>query len=149
VTAHLDQNATTAASAEVVAAMLPWLAAPAANPSAAHPAGRAAASALRAARSEVAQLFGAREPSEVVFTSGGTETTNLALHAACTAAPARRKLAHGSVGHSATKRGCLARAEAETHAPVVAAPDQRPSPHHSSGLAPAHRIGRLRRPMGR
>jgi cysteine desulfurase len=113
--AHLDQNATTAAAPEVVAALLPWLSAPAANPSAGHAAGQAAADAVRAARGEVARLFGARHPSEVVFTSGGTESIHTALHAACFAAPTRRKLVTSTVEHSATRRALEVRAAAGTH----------------------------------
>lgn len=114
-TVHLDQNATTAASPEVIAAMLPWLAAPSANPSASHPGGRAAADAVRAARGEVARLFGARSPSEVVFTSGGTESIHTALAAACAAHPGRTRLVTSTVEHSATRRALEARADAGTH----------------------------------
>ncbi|MEZ6014313.1 MAG: cysteine desulfurase family protein [Planctomycetota bacterium] len=113
--AHLDQNATTAAAPEAVTAMLPWLAAPAANPSAGHPAGKAAADALRAARGEVARLFGARLASEVVFTAGGTEAINAAVHAACARTPGRRRLITSTVEHSATKRAYDVRAAAGTH----------------------------------
>lgn len=122
-TAHLDQNATTAAAPEVIAAMLPWLGAPSANPSAGHPGGRAAADAVRAARTEVARLFGARQPSEVVFTSGGTEATNAAVHAACVARAGRRKLITSAVEHSATKRAFEVRANAGTHDVVRIAVD--------------------------
>jgi len=113
--AHLDQNATTAAAPEVVAAMLPWLSAPSANPSAGHAAGQAAADAVRAARGEVARLCRARHTSEVVFTSGGTESILTAIHAACVAQPTRRKLVTSTVEHSATRRALEVREAAGTH----------------------------------
>ncbi len=74
---YLDYNATTPpepAVAEAVAAALEI----GGNPSSVHRRGRAARRAVEEARLEVAALAGAR-PSEVVFTSGGTEANNLAL----------------------------------------------------------------------
>ncbi len=50
-----------------------------ANPSALHAEGRAAARALEAARADLARCMGAHRPSEVIFTSGGTESNNMAL----------------------------------------------------------------------
>jgi len=123
-TAHLDQNATTAAAPEVIEAMLPWLTAPSANPSARHPAGQAAADAVRAARGAVARLFGARHPREVVFTSGGTESISTALHAATATRPGRRRLVTSTVEHSATLRALEARAAAGTHDLVLIGVDR-------------------------
>ena len=79
---HFDCNATTAASPEVVEAMLPWLSRPGANPSATHPAGREAARAVQRAREQVAALIGARRAADIVFTSCGSESTATAFHAA-------------------------------------------------------------------
>ena len=73
----LDQNATTPLDPEVLEAMRPyWLAG--GNPEARHAAGRAARRALEGARESVARVLGA-DPDEVVFTSGGTEASNLAV----------------------------------------------------------------------
>ncbi len=113
--AHLDQNATTAVSSDVLTAMLPWLVAPSANPSAGHRGGRAAAEAVEAARGEVARLFGARSSGEVVFTSGGTESIHTALAAALAARPERRRIVTSTAEHSATRRFCEAREAAGTH----------------------------------
>ncbi|MBX7082724.1 MAG: aminotransferase class V-fold PLP-dependent enzyme [Nannocystaceae bacterium] len=75
---YLDHNATTPVAPAVRDAMLPWLGEAFGNPASAHAPGRAAAAALARARAEVAALVGA-EPDEVVFTSGGTESDNLAV----------------------------------------------------------------------
>jgi cysteine desulfurase len=76
---YLDHLASTPLDPAVRDAMLPWLdAAAAGNPHSRHRAGWRAAEAVDAARRDVAALIGAK-PSEVVFTSGGTEANNLAL----------------------------------------------------------------------
>ncbi len=81
--AYLDHNATTPVAPEVVEAMLPYLTEHWGNPSSSHQAGRAARRGVEHARDEVAALIGAR-PHEIVFTSGGTESDNLALHGVLT-----------------------------------------------------------------
>jgi cysteine desulfurase len=74
---YLDHNATTPLDPEVLEAMRPhWLAG--GNPESRHSWGRAARRGWDGARETVARILGA-EPSEVVFTSGGTESNNLAL----------------------------------------------------------------------
>ncbi|MDX1679151.1 MAG: cysteine desulfurase family protein [Akkermansiaceae bacterium] len=75
----LDSNATTRLAPEVMDAMLPWLRDQHANPSGAYGAAKRARQAIEQARSQVAELLGAR-PEEIVFTSGGTESVNAALH---------------------------------------------------------------------
>ncbi len=75
----LDANATTALLPEVLEAMMPWLAGGHANPSGYHRASREARRAIDTAREEVAALIGA-DPAEIVFTGGGTESVNTALH---------------------------------------------------------------------
>lgn len=76
---YLDHNATTPVLPEVFEAMRPWLTQSYGNPSSVHRAGRLARQAIDTARGQVAQLVGA-QPGEVVFTSGGTEADNFALH---------------------------------------------------------------------
>ena len=107
---HFDCNATTAASGPVIQAMLPWLGRPGANPSAAHEAGREAARAVRLGREAVAALIGARNPSSVVFTSCGSESTSLAFHSATAANPGRPTVI-STAEHSATRK-CAERAGA-------------------------------------
>ncbi len=76
---HLDANASTPLRPEVLEAMLPWLRDGYANPSGTYGAAKRARQAIELARGEVAQWLGA-QPEEIVFTSGGTESVNTALH---------------------------------------------------------------------
>ncbi len=75
---YLDANATTPLLPEVVDAMAPFWTTHFGNPSSVHRQGQHARSAVDRARESVAHLLGCR-PSEIVFTSGGTEGDNLAL----------------------------------------------------------------------
>ncbi len=78
---YLDYNASTPMAPEVAEAMRPFLQKHFGNPSSHHWAGEPAKAALEAARAQVANLLGC-EPSEIVFTSGGTEANNHALKGA-------------------------------------------------------------------
>jgi cysteine desulfurase len=75
---YLDHNATTPVHPEVLGAMLPYFSEIFGNPSSIHAQGRAAREAVDAARERAAGFLGAT-PAEIVFTSGGTESDNLAL----------------------------------------------------------------------
>ncbi len=75
---YLDYNATTPVDPAVVDAMLPYLRSEFGNPSSTHIVGKTAHNAVELARHQVARLLGA-EPDEIIFTSGGTEASNLAL----------------------------------------------------------------------
>ena len=75
---YLDHNATTPVDTEVLAAMLPCYREEFGNPSSAHARGRAARVLLDQAREQTAALIGAH-PAEITFTSGGTESDNLAI----------------------------------------------------------------------
>ena len=74
---YLDHAATTPMRPEAIAAMTEELAR-LGNPSSLHAAGRRARRVVEESREQLAEVFGAR-PSEVVFTSGGTEADNLAV----------------------------------------------------------------------
>ncbi len=78
-TIYLDYNATTPLDADVRAAMLPVLDEVWGNPSSVHHVGQRARSLLDDARDRVAATLMCK-PSELIFTSGGSESTNLALH---------------------------------------------------------------------
>jgi cysteine desulfurase len=79
---YLDNHATTPVDPRVLAAMRPWWEENFANPgSVEHAMGRAAEAAVEAARGHVAELIGAA-PNEILFTSGATESNNLAIKGA-------------------------------------------------------------------
>jgi cysteine desulfurase len=75
---YLDANATTPLLPEVLEAMRPFLVEQFGNASSIHQEGQRARSAVEQARASVARLLGCR-PAEIVFTSGGTESDNLAI----------------------------------------------------------------------
>jgi cysteine desulfurase len=75
---YLDYNATTPIAPAVQEAMLPFLAEHFGNPSSSHALGRASREAIEDARSQVAMLLEC-DHEDVVFTSGGTESNNLAI----------------------------------------------------------------------
>lgn len=75
---YLDYNATTPVDPAVKQAMLPYFEESFGNPSSSHALGVSAHQAVEEGRSEVARLIGAR-PEEIIFTSGGTEASNLAI----------------------------------------------------------------------
>ena len=74
----MDHSATTPVAPEVQAAMLPYFGEKFGNASSLHRSGREAKEALEDSREKVAALLGARA-EEIIFTSGGTESDNLAL----------------------------------------------------------------------
>jgi len=78
-TIYLDHNATTALDPAVFEAMRPYLIEHHGNPSSIHSPGRIARTAIDNAREQVADLVGAH-PTQLIFTSGGTEANNLALN---------------------------------------------------------------------
>jgi cysteine desulfurase len=104
---YLDHNATTPVLPEVLEAMLPYLREHFGNPSSAHVYGSLAHAAVEKARAQVALLVGA-EPDEIVFTSGGTEASNLAIRGVAAALPSRRALVTSTVEHPATAAPCRA-----------------------------------------
>src|SRR4051812_48718242 len=76
---YLDNSATTPVDPRVAAKMLPWLTEQFGNPaSSSHAFGRAARGAVETARDQVAALVNA-DPREIVWTSGATESDNLAI----------------------------------------------------------------------
>jgi cysteine desulfurase len=83
---YLDHAATTPVRPEVLEAMMPYLTDKSfGNPSSAHRFGRAARAGIEQARRQIAEALGA-EPSQVIFTSGGTEADNLGIVGAALAA---------------------------------------------------------------
>ena len=80
---YLDNAATTPIAEEVLQVMIPALRNEFGNPSSTHQYGRKAKGAVEGARKSIAERIHAR-PSSIVFTSGGTEADNMAIHTAIT-----------------------------------------------------------------
>ena len=78
---YLDNAATTSLDEEVLAAMMPYLTEKFGNPSSIYSYGRETRMAIEIARKTVAKILNAH-PSEIFFTSGGTESSNTAINAA-------------------------------------------------------------------
>ncbi|QEO10271.1 cysteine desulfurase family protein [Protaetiibacter larvae] len=97
---YLDTAATTPVRREVLEAMWPYLTADFGNPSSHHELGERAADAVQAARAAIAEQLGCR-PAEVVFTSGGTESDNLAIKGIALGSPRGRHLVIGPIEHEA------------------------------------------------
>jgi cysteine desulfurase len=109
---YLDHNATTPLLPRVVDAMLPYLREQYGNPSSDHALGNRARAAVDTAREQVADLIGCH-PDELIFTSGGTESNNLAIRgSAALGEPSRRRIVTSAVEHPATVRP-LRRLESE------------------------------------
>ena len=121
---YLDHQATTPLDPRVLEEMLPWLTGDFGNAaSRQHAFGWAAESAVSAAREEIAATLGA-EPREIVFTSGATESNNLALLGAARAARGRgNHVVTSAVEHRAVLDPCRQLA-AEGFDVTVLAPDE-------------------------
>jgi cysteine desulfurase len=98
---YLDYNATTPIDPQVVDELLPYLQVEFGNPSSSHPYGRRAKEAVELARERVAALLGC-DGTEIVFTSGGTESNNHALIGAAFANAQRgRHIVTSAIEHPA------------------------------------------------
>jgi cysteine desulfurase len=105
---YLDHNATTPVAPEVLAAMLPYFSEEYGNASSIHTFGQRARGAVERARESVAALLGAR-PTEIMFSSGGTESNNHAIFGVVGAASgARKHVITSAIEHSAVLDPCKA-----------------------------------------
>ncbi|MFP4345479.1 MAG: cysteine desulfurase family protein [Anaerolineales bacterium] len=103
---YLDYNATTPIDPVVAEAMVPYLTEHFGNPSSTHPYGLQARHAVETSRARVAALLGCR-PAEVVFTSGGTESNNMAIKGVALAQPERRgHIITSAIEHPAVVEVC-------------------------------------------
>lgn len=103
---YLDHAATTPVRPEVLAAIRPYFDLAYGNPSSVHEAGQTARRAVEAARKSVAAVLGCR-PAEIVFTSGGTESDNLAIRGVAYASRDRgRHIVTTTVEHHAVLHTC-------------------------------------------
>ena len=103
---YFDNNATTRIAPEVFAAMEPFLTKFYGNPSSAYNFGRDLRGAIETARRQLAKLLGAGKGSEIVFTSGGTESDNWAILGALEANPHKKHLVTTCVEHEAVRKLC-------------------------------------------
>jgi len=97
---YLDEAATTPLKRDVLAAMGPYLGPEFGNPSSHHEPGFHAKAALDEARASVAGILGCR-PSEITFTSGGTEADNLALKGVALGQPRGQHVVISAIEHPA------------------------------------------------
>src|SRR3954452_8449009 len=102
---YLDNSATTPVAPEVLDAMLPYLMEKFGNASSIHHFGQEAKAAVDKARHQVAELLNAR-PNEIVFTSGGTESNNLAIRGLAQANPAGKHIVTSIIEHTAVQSPC-------------------------------------------
>lgn len=102
---YLDHNATTPILPEVLEAMMPYLTSEWGNPSSSYRFGSKLKSVVETARAQVAELVGAR-PTEIIFTSCGTESNNAAIHAALKANLHKRHIITSAVEHSSVLNYC-------------------------------------------
>ncbi len=103
---YLDNNATTRVAPEVLNAMQPYLSEFFGNPSSAHALGREMKRAIENSREYVATLIGAAEPSEIVFTSCGSESDNWAIRGALATQPNKKHIVTTQVEHEAVRNVC-------------------------------------------
>lgn len=101
---YLDNAASTQIHKDVLEVMLPYLKEQYGNPSSIHHYGRLANKAIEKARKQVAMLINA-EPSEILFTSGGTESNNMALFGTAKKKP-HSQIITSSIEHDAILEPC-------------------------------------------
>lgn len=98
-TVYLDNAATTPVDPRVLDAMLPFFKDDYGNANSAHGHGRRANVAVEDARDSIARIIGA-EPSEIIFTSGGTESNNAAIKGAMSASSKKHIITSGAEHHA-------------------------------------------------
>jgi cysteine desulfurase len=133
---YLDHHATTPVDPRVLEAMLPYLGEEFGNAaSGTHAYGWRAEAAVEDARERIAAVIGAAEPAEIVFTSGTTESDNLALQGVARAAPrGRDQLVTSAIEHHAVLDTCRALESAGCSATVL--------PVDSDGLVDPQEVAR-------
>lgn len=103
---YLDNNATTRVAPEVLDAMQPYLSEFFGNPSSAHALGREMKRAVEQSREHVANLIGAADASEIVFTSCGSESDNWAIRGLLATQPQKKHIVTTLVEHEAVRNLC-------------------------------------------
>ena len=103
---YFDNNATTRVAPEVLEAMIPYLSDFYGNPSSIHRFGGQLAAHIETAREQVAAMLGAAYPTEILFTSCGTESDSSAILSAVSCCPKRHKIVTSCVEHPAVLNLC-------------------------------------------
>lgn len=98
---YVDNNATTRVADEIVEAMLPFYTEYYGNPSSMYPFALLSKAAIDKAREQAAKLINAECPDEIIFTSCGTESDNMAILGALNAAPDKKHIITSVVEHHA------------------------------------------------
>lgn len=102
-TIYIDNNATTKPAEKVIEEMLPFYTDFWANPSSMHTFGGQLSSHIENARKKMAKIINAKWPSEIVITSGGTESDNAAILSAVHTNPDKKHIVITAVEHPAVK----------------------------------------------
>ena len=105
-TVYVDNNATTMVAPEVFEAMRPYLKDKYGNPSSMHTFGGRIRSDIDRARESILELLGASDPSEIIFTSCGTESDNTAIMSTLRSYPEKRHIITTKVEHPAVLNLC-------------------------------------------
>ena len=103
---YFDNNATTRIAPEVFAAMKPFLTEFYGNPSSTYNSGRETRRVIENARAQLADLLGAGDKTEIVFTSGGTESDNWAILGTLRSRPDKKHIITTRVEHEAVRKVC-------------------------------------------
>ena len=107
---YLDHAATTPVKEPVLQAMLPFFTMQYANASSSYQSARVCRRAIETAREQVAALIGA-QPSEIYFTSGGSESDNWAITGMASSSESKRRIVTSSIEHHAVLNTCSALSE--------------------------------------
>src|SRR3989338_8114355 len=102
---YLDNAATTKVDKDVLKAMLPYFTENYGNASSLHSEGQKAKKAMEEARKTIAESINAK-PEEIIFTSGGTESDNLAINGLALAYPEKRHIITSEIEHPAILETC-------------------------------------------
>src|SRR5450759_5877136 len=102
---YLDHAATTPMRPEILEAMLPYFSERFGNPSSLHSYGQDARMAIERAREHVARAIGAT-PQEIIFTSGGTESDNLAIRGVLRGKSGKDHIITSAIEHPAVLETC-------------------------------------------
>src|SRR3989338_7593227 len=102
---YLDNAATTPVAKEVLEAMKPYFSEKYGNASSLHEFGRQAKEAIEKSREKIAKFINA-QADEIIFTSGGTESDNLAIKGLASAYPQKRHIITSKIEHHAVLETC-------------------------------------------